>query len=304
MTLLQQIQNEAVDTNADVAGLLRRCRILAQRLGVIDFKNWVIWELEGYPSIEALPEYRVLHTPLILGHFHGHFGRRLENAQIPLTRIPERFRKALTTLPFQQGVGSISEMLRGKQTHLNVPWPADVLPYIGQGDIYDGLFLVQAIRSIGFANIRDILDQVQNRVLNFVLELESRNPEAGEPIMKSKQIPTDQVRNIFNTVIKGGVQNLAQASHGFSQVSQSQIGPGDVASLRRALSELGIDDANLRDLEKAIGEDSKSGAIGMGAKVKAWLGEICVKTADGAITIAAAAGTTAVVEAVKRFFGA
>ena len=52
MTLLQQIQNEAVDASGDVAPLLRRCRILAQRLAVDEFKSWVIWELEGYPTDE------------------------------------------------------------------------------------------------------------------------------------------------------------------------------------------------------------------------------------------------------------
>jgi hypothetical protein len=68
MTLLQQEQNEAVDTNTDIAALLRRCRVLAQRLAVVEFKNWVIWELEGDPTFETLPDYRKISTPLILGH--------------------------------------------------------------------------------------------------------------------------------------------------------------------------------------------------------------------------------------------
>jgi len=65
MTLLQQIQTEAVDTHSDLATPLRKCRILAQRLGVPEFKDWVIHELEGYPAEAELPEYRVIHTPLI-----------------------------------------------------------------------------------------------------------------------------------------------------------------------------------------------------------------------------------------------
>jgi hypothetical protein len=75
MTLLQQIQTEAVDTHGDLAALLRKCRILAQRLGVDEFKKWVVYELEGYPSQEQPPEYRIIRTPVILGHFSGYGGQ-------------------------------------------------------------------------------------------------------------------------------------------------------------------------------------------------------------------------------------
>ena len=67
MTLLEQIQNEAVDGTSDLATALRKCLILAARLKNQEFTEWVNHELNGYPE-DAIPEYRVL-----FGHCYGNF---------------------------------------------------------------------------------------------------------------------------------------------------------------------------------------------------------------------------------------
>ncbi|MBF0290686.1 MAG: hypothetical protein HQK86_00860 [Nitrospinae bacterium] len=47
MSLLRDIQTAAVAPDTDVATLLRKCKILAVRLGNDDFKAWVDHELNG-----------------------------------------------------------------------------------------------------------------------------------------------------------------------------------------------------------------------------------------------------------------
>ena len=67
MTILRRIQEEAVDSEVQLTSLLRRCKILAVRLGSIDFKNWIDFELNGYNTERDVPEYRILSVkePLI-----------------------------------------------------------------------------------------------------------------------------------------------------------------------------------------------------------------------------------------------
>jgi len=79
MSLLRDIQNAAVSKDTDVATLLRKCKILAVRLGNDEFKNWVDSELNGYESIDNLPEYRILHT-ISHRHFSGPYGSSLKDA--------------------------------------------------------------------------------------------------------------------------------------------------------------------------------------------------------------------------------
>lgn len=300
MTLLQQIQSEAITSHVDLPGLLRRCRILAQRLAVDDFKNWVTYELEGYPHGAPIPAYRKVPTPLILGTFTG-YSRRLENAQIPISKIPEQFKEYLTTLHFSQGVAAIAEMIRGESHAIRIPWPVEFLSIIGQGDMYPDFYLAQAIRQVSVSSIREILDQIQNRILSFVLELESRNPEAGEAIMNSPKIPEEQVSAIFNTIIKGDVQNLAQASHDFSQTALAKVIPGDLNSLRTVLFQIGVPHQDIDELEAAINSDKKDGAK-IGGNVTTWLGKMAVKASEVGTKVATGVGTSAIIEAVKMFF--
>ncbi|MBW1649147.1 MAG: hypothetical protein JRJ44_00455 [Deltaproteobacteria bacterium] len=58
MSLLKEIQNDAIDSNIDLAVLLRKCKVFAVRLGSPEFKQWVGNELSGYADIESLPNYQ------------------------------------------------------------------------------------------------------------------------------------------------------------------------------------------------------------------------------------------------------
>ena len=54
MSLLRQIQDAAIDSSIDLPTLLRKCKVLAARLGNEDFKRWIDNELVGYDRKEDL----------------------------------------------------------------------------------------------------------------------------------------------------------------------------------------------------------------------------------------------------------
>jgi hypothetical protein len=60
MSLLLEIQASASDSSVPIQDLLRKCLILADRLGYEPLKEWARQELEGYPKDGDLPPYRVL----------------------------------------------------------------------------------------------------------------------------------------------------------------------------------------------------------------------------------------------------
>ena len=94
MSLLREIQDAAIDSGVELTTLLRKCKVLAARLGNAEFKEWVEQELIGYKSKKILPEYRQFHVHS-KGVFLGGFGSSLRDAPIPLTNIDEDFRKDL-----------------------------------------------------------------------------------------------------------------------------------------------------------------------------------------------------------------
>ncbi|HEY6873045.1 MAG TPA: hypothetical protein VI298_10010 [Geobacteraceae bacterium] len=95
MSLLREIQDAAIDSKTDLTVLLRKCKVLAARLGSPDFKQWVENELSGYSDIESLPDYRVWRVNS-KGHFSGPFQSGLRNADIPMSCIPKDFHKNLS----------------------------------------------------------------------------------------------------------------------------------------------------------------------------------------------------------------
>lgn len=63
VSLIHDIQAEAIDATSSVTALLRKCKLLAARLDHAELAQWVGYELGGYPNGAALPPYR-LATPM------------------------------------------------------------------------------------------------------------------------------------------------------------------------------------------------------------------------------------------------
>lgn len=100
MSLLREIQIDAINSNAKISDLLRKCQILAYRLGNEDFKNWISFELQGYPQDpKNVPDYRILNVNS-KGHFAGVFGSALNNADMLTYSLPEQLQKSLSKAYF------------------------------------------------------------------------------------------------------------------------------------------------------------------------------------------------------------
>lgn len=217
MTLLRQIQDAAIDSSVDTATLLRKCKVLAARLGSCDFKEWIEYELSGYSNRETLPDYRILSVNS-KGHFYGAFGSGLEYADIPLSCMPKELRESLGHSYLMQPVAAMEVLVsRSDSGHLQEPWNPDIVARFGT-NIYQRMNCMQAWKVIPVGAIVAALDAVRTRVLNFVLEIEAENPSAGEAAPNSTPVSMDKVHQIFNTYITGNVQNLAPGS---SNVQQS-----------------------------------------------------------------------------------
>ncbi len=216
MSLLREIQSAAIDSDVPLTTLLRKCKVLAARLGNEEFKSWVDHELNGYESTDDLPEYRVANVNS-KGHFSGPFHSGLRNADIPMTCMPEELRESLSHTYLMQPVAALEDLIaRGDGGTLHEAWNPDIVAHFGQ-KIYQNMNCMQAWKVIPKGTVVAAVDTVRTRVLNFVLDIEAEAPEAGEAPLNSNPLPQDRVQHIFNTNIYGDVQNLANASPGAQQ---------------------------------------------------------------------------------------
>lgn len=279
MSLLRKIQDAIVDSRTEIATVLRQCAILAVRLGHQGFREWVDRELNGYPEGAELPPYRVIRGVQSIGHFMGPFGEQINNIPLPVTNVPEPLRRRFSHVEFRQGIATLSEMVEGHHEDLISPWPADLIARVADRFIA-GRTLMAAHMSIPRSSVIGVIDAVRNRVLQFVLEIEAQAPDAGEAAPGTQPIPQDRVTHMYQTYILGGT-NIAVGSSGVTQVAL-QVQAGDVQSLRRFLTELGVGNDDLNELERALREDGRPD----GRRVSSWIGRMMEKAASGAWEIA------------------
>jgi hypothetical protein len=305
MSLLRDIQYAAVEPNTDISALLRRCKILAARLGNEEFERWVDHELNGYDKIEDLPKYRILHVGSY-GTFSGSFGAVLNNAPIPPSCLPEEFRDQITKSYLTHPVSSYASFVGEKEKHdVQEHWPADMVRLFG-GKIYKDMNCLSAWKAIPYNALVALIDTIKTRILSFILEIEEEAPDAGEAPPNSSPIPQERVTQVFHTHIYGSVGNIAEGSQQVTQTAMLSIKQNDLDSLKAYLTSLGIPKSRVTELETAISEDSGAEVKKnkrLGSRVFMWLGSVLSDIAQGIIPVLQTVDANLITQAILMYYG-
>ena len=209
--LLLEIQKEAVDGNTVLSTVLRKCLVLATRLGHQQLKDWAQWELNGYPASSELPDYRILKGLQSFGHFFGIAGSALNNAPLSLLNLPEPIRKNFQNPAIREGVRAIAEMAAIKKDGtIRWAWPPEACDVFSHRDYRDDFRLAQAWISVPIARLTGVLDTIRNRVLSFALEMETLDLKLeGEVSPEGSSKATNaQITQTFHQTIYGPVSNV------------------------------------------------------------------------------------------------
>lgn len=281
INLLQQIQEEAVDSKSDVASLLRKCQVLASRLHNDSLKEWIRFELNGYPDPMRIPEYRIVHCQSF-GNFFG-MGKALNNAPIPEMCVPEEGRDALFSFRFTEGVGCLQELLAHNDGTVSVSWPGDIVALLAQ-KVYIGMGMLNAYKSCSSQAIVNILETIRNRILDFVLALEENCPDVGNAIGTAKVDGRSIDQMVTNNIFKG-VGNVALQCGTVTQNNTVNVEKGNWALLETLLREIKIEQARIDELKDILEKEPPKAKDQFGTRLSKWIGAICAKAATGACSI-------------------
>ena len=234
VTPLEDIQNSAVDAKSDLATLLRKCKLLAARLGSQPLEDWVLWESNGYPDDVPVPQYRV--WPLqVKGHFFGPGWSGVKNAPILHAYLPDNWRKWCQHYEYRQSIASVEAIL-SKDGQGAAPVSTGDLALILGTNVYEYQNCVQAWAEFGTSHLVELLNSVRNRILDFALALWKEAPSAGEiDINTPSTMEPKRVTQIFNTTVYGGSANLVGTSNASS--IEFNIEMKDFPALERVLIE-------------------------------------------------------------------
>ena len=301
MTLIEDIQTAAVDSGTDLAALLRKCKLLAARLGSDSLEEWVQWESDGYPDDAPIPKYRVWSVDL-KGHFSGPYGSDMRNAPIPYAVLPEKVKNRYANYECRQSIASLETLAStGKTGSLTIS-TGDLAVFLGE-NVYQGQNCVEAWGEVPHGSVIELVNAVRNRILDFSLAIWKESPEAGEVSAGTEnQIDRSQVTQIFNTAVYGGAANLVGSAS--QSTVEFGISANDFTALQTVLNKNGISLSDIDELKRALDTEPEAPAKGkFGPNVSQWISTMVGKAASGSWSISLAAAGNLLATVIGRFYG-
>ena len=296
MSLLDDIRSDLVNESADLPNTLRKAKILASAIGLPEFREWIDFELSGYTDADKVPGYRRF-CPTNLGTYSGPGQSGIKNVVLPTYGLPVEVKDFAENQIFFEGVGSLQAL--ASDAH-QVKWPQEMVMLSRDAlQMSGGMVLVDAHQPISGHVISGILDQVKNKLLDFLLDLEASNITPED--LNNHAFAPDVVRNLFNINIYGDSNFVASGENVKQRVNKVQ--ERDIDSLVSFLRELNIERDDLSEIEEAVSAEPDAPDGQYGPKVRTWLGGMISKSASRAWNMGLDAASKVLTNALNDYYG-
>ena len=298
MSLLDEIRSDLVNESAGLSNILRKSKILASAIGLPAFREWVDSELTGYPERDRdkVPSYRRFRATN-LGTFAGPFQSGVKNVVLPTYDLPNEIKEFAENLFFFDGVGALEAQASADGQW---KWPQEMVMLARNTvQMSGGMVLVDAHQPIPSYVISGILDQVKNRLLDFVIGLQESKVTSED--LDNRTVEPEVVRNLFHINIYGDRNIVASGEHVNQQSNAVQ--QGDVDSLLSFLREHNIGEDDLSELRDAVSSEPNASDGGYGPRVREWLGGMISKAASRTWKVGLETASTVLTDALNGYYG-
>ena len=161
-SLVLQLQNESLDSSVPILDLLRKALVIATKLNITEFQNWINLELNSYENVNEVPKYRKV--PGELQAWNPYRG------WIPVIIPDEKISEIVSQRNVGQPISEIENLLNNPENNsiLAIPLPEKFKLNLMQAAGTDMVpsFIVNS------SSLYRIIDSVRNTVLNWSLKLE------------------------------------------------------------------------------------------------------------------------------------
>lgn len=187
-SIVLDLQKEILSPNCDIVNVLRKAHLIAVKLKLSDFDQWIQYELNGYTDKESCPEYRKVRGTLkYFNQYYGWYPIVIQNNEIEKIFCERRIPSSISEIVYlsDSSENDILMKLSGEECAFldekcNAPIP---LSYAVQ------------VSSTAF---KDIEEKVKNAILEWTLKLEEEGI-VGENMMFTEK-EKDCATNIPQTV--------------------------------------------------------------------------------------------------------
>lgn len=211
MSIILELQQQAIDSNTDILSILRKALLVSRKLELTDFEQWINSELNGYQNTEKIPDYRKIHGELK--------GWNPVNGWIPVliedTDIEEMFcyKRTFDSIP------SLCSLMESKEKQLVIPMQGSESALISKCVGFSTKYQL----FISSNSVNNIIEQVKNKILDWSLILEERGIKGeGLTFTQAEKATAKSDPNIVQYI-----------SNFYGDISDSQIQQGTKRSMQK-----------------------------------------------------------------------
>lgn len=236
---------EECANNGDLLALLRKIKILATKLEQKELLDFINYEINGYSNTQPIPTYRKIPTAMqwyISNWFHAY-----NNQAISISHIKDMEMKDY--LQYSYALEWISGIMHYIDEWKSFIYEAvDVVCFRHLEQQYaSGYKILQANKVIPLAKLKEIIDIVRNKLLDFLLEL-SKTIDPNKNILdfnintidsKDKNQVQQMVTNIFynsNFFWTTQIGNI-NLQNNFNELKEIWVKPEDIWELQTILEQ-------------------------------------------------------------------
>lgn len=305
VALLRDIKQRLLDDSVPVSSILRMALMLSYEIQDLRLRGWVNSELDGYGDCEEVPDYRHGRCQSF-GNLIGPGYAYMNAMPLPPSCIPQKYHSVTNNLLFRENFRTLEEALikalkNGGAAKCN--WPADLIALLAD-KFYCHFRLVSAWVLVQPSDILEIVETVRNRLLRYVLEIDSSYRPSDN---RGCENGSERQTTVFNTTILGNVGGLNQNCENVEQAiidEAKAIVRGDWVALVSFLDKLGDFPQNDKDdLKRALDEDKKSGYVGVGVNVNKWIDRIRTGSIKFATSLSVNVVANLITQALVAFIG-
>lgn len=221
-TVISEFINSVSNPDISISNLLRSALVIARRLEVSDFVNWICLELNGYGEAE-LPAYRKIVGTAKLVPIDGVSEIIIK---IPPNKL-DGLKRVMEVAQIPLSVPLIEEAAATKKDVLFYPPSFEIMSLFGNGDMGNFTFHVY----FSPAHYKGILEAVRNEILEWALKLEKLGVDGGNiPFLSKESAVIQHIGNYIN--VRGNVESQIQIDSNGSTQNNAQTTDVDLESLK------------------------------------------------------------------------
>lgn len=207
--IVLELQQEAYQSETDIISLLRKAYLVAKKLNLKEFEEWLDKELNGYKDKQEVPEYRLVKVEDI---------RYKDSAYIMAPNITTDEEIQKKTFKVKESIANLWNTYKNVKIH-NAIVKFDGIDNIFLSQRSDFNYAFDCTVVINTAQVYYIFERVRNIILDWSIELEN-NGILGEGIQfneEEKNIATNtptiyNINNFFSSANEIQIQQDTKAS--------------------------------------------------------------------------------------------